>query len=503
MDKFIMAIDQGTTSTRAMLFDHESNVVGIAQKELENYYPHPGWVEQNALDIWASVVGVISEVLAKTNTSATQIAAIGITNQRETTVVWDRKTSQPIGFAIVWQSRQSDDYIQAMKKRGVEDVIKEKTGLLLDPYFSASKIRYLLDHHPDGQRKAEQNELCFGTIDSWLVWKLTGGKKHITDASNASRTMLMNLKTRTWDDELLALWNIPKCMMPEICDTSCVYGMSDSSLFGCQIPIGSVVGDQQAALFGQTCFEAGSVKNTYGTGCFLLMNTKDKIIHSNHGLVTCVGWSINGECDYVLEGSVFIAGAAIQWLRDGLKIIESAPDSERRATSIDTCDGVYVVPAFTGLGAPYWKPQAKGAVFGITRGTTQEHIIRATIESLAYQTYDVIEAMKKDANMELTTLQVDGGASRNNFLLQFQSDILNCEISRSLVSETTALGAAYLAGLAVGYWKDKKEIKEHYLIGAKFTSKMDEALRKQHLDGWNRSIQAVINYEESSVNAKQ
>ncbi|MEG0409504.1 MAG: glycerol kinase GlpK [Erysipelotrichaceae bacterium] len=495
MNKFILAIDQGTTSTRAMLFDHESNVVGIAQKELENYYPHPGWVEQNALDIWASVVGVISEVLAKSNIKANQIASIGITNQRETTVVWNRKTSQPIGFAIVWQSRQSDDYIQVMKQRGVEDLIKEKTGLLLDPYFSASKIRFLLDHH-DAQKSAEANELCFGTIDSWLVWKLTGGKKHITDASNASRTMLMNLKSRAWDDELLSLWNIPKCMMPEICDTSCVYGMCDSSLFGSEIAIGAVVGDQQAALFGQTCFEAGSVKNTYGTGCFLLMNTKDKMIHSKHGLVTCVGWSINGKCDYVLEGSVFIAGAAIQWLRDGLKIIESAPDSERRATSIDTCDGVYVVPAFTGLGAPYWKPQAKGAMFGITRGTTQEHIIRATIESLAYQTYDVIEAMKKDANMNLTTLQVDGGASRNNFLLQFQSDILNCSISRSLVSETTALGAAYLAGLAVGYWKNMDEIKANYVIGAKFTPKMDEKERINHLKGWERCIKSLINFEE-------
>lgn len=495
MDKYILAIDQGTTSTRAILFDHDSNVLGIAQRELENYYPHPGWVEQNANDIWASTAGVIFEVLAKCGVKAQQIASIGITNQRETTLIWDKKTGQPIAFAIVWQSRQSDSYVQKLKDEGKEAWIRNKTGLLLDPYFSASKIRFLLDHVKGAQERAENGELCFGTIDTWLVWKLTAGKVHITDVSNASRTMLMNLETLNWDEELLQLWNIPKAMLPEICETSRIYGTCDPGLFGVEIPIGAVVGDQQAALFGQTCFEAGSVKNTYGTGCFLLMNTKDKIIHSKHGLVTCAAWKIGNETDYVLEGSVFVAGAAIQWLRDGLKIIDNAAQSEERSLAVDDSEGVYVVPAFTGLGAPYWKPQVKGAMFGLTRGTKQEHIIRATIESLAYQTYDVIEAMKKDSQMELCTLQVDGGASRNHFLLQFQSDILNCSIQRSLISETTALGAAYLAGLAVGYWKNKEEISSHYKVGAQYQPHMDEKVREQKLAGWKKSIDTLIYHE--------
>lgn len=491
MHKYIMAIDQGTTSTRAMLFDEYSNVVGIAQKELENYYPKPGWVEQSALDIWGSVVAVMFEVLAKTGIKDTQVMAIGITNQRETTVVWDKKTGKPIYFAIVWQSRQSDSYCEELRKQGVEESIKNKTGLQLDPYFSASKIRWILDHVEGAQQRAEQGKLLFGTMDTWLLWKLTEGQKHMTDVSNASRTMLMDLTTLDYDEEMLRLWNIPRCMLPEIRDTSEVYGFS-SGLFEQPIPIASLVGDQQAALFGQTCFSAGSVKNTYGTGCFLLMNTKQEIIHSKNGLVTCVGWRVRGEVDYVLEGSVFVAGAALQWLRDGLKILQDSAESEEQTRSVKSCDGVYVVPLFTGLGAPYWKAQVKGAMFGLSRGTRREHIVRATLESLAYQTNDVLEAMKEDSQLDIVSLQVDGGASRNDFLLQFQSDITMCDVVRSRVSETTALGAAYLAGLAIGYWKDKKAIQEQFQRAKCFVPTVDEDKRKERLEGWKRAIEAVM-----------
>ncbi len=493
MQKYILAIDQGTTSTRAILFDHESNIIGIAQKELDNYYPQPGWVEQNANDIWASCVGVMFEVLAKTGIKDSQVVGIGITNQRETTVVWDKETGMPIYNAIVWQSRQSNSYCEDLKKRGFEDKIKEKTGLLLDPYFSASKIRYILDHVDGAQKRAENGELLFGTMDTWLLWKMTNGKKHMSDVSNVSRTMLMNLKTLEYDDELLTLWNVPRCMLPEIRDTSEVYGYTEG-LFDHPIPIASLVGDQQAALFGQTCFEAGNVKNTYGTGCFLLMNTKDKIIHSRNGLVTCVGWRINGICDYILEGSVFVAGAAIQWLRDSLSIISKSSESEQRAMSISSCEGVYVVPSFTGLGAPYWKPKVKGGILGLTRGTTQNHIIRATVESLAYQTSDVVFAMQEDSGLKIEKMLVDGGASKNNFLLQFQSDILNTEVVRSNISETTALGAAYLAGLAVGFWKSKGEIKEQFQIARTFQPSMEETSRIQHLNGWKKAVNAIMEF---------
>lgn len=493
MKQYIMSIDQGTTSTRAILFDHDSNVVGVAQKELDNFYPQPGWVEQDAKEIWGSTVAVMFEVMAKYNMSPDQIAAIGITNQRETTIVWDKITGEPIYFAIVWQSRQSDEYCEELKLQGKESIIREKTGLLLDPYFSASKIRWILDHVDGAQERAERGELLCGTVDTWLVWNMSNRLCHITDVSNASRMMLMNLKTLKYDQELLDLWNIPACMLPEIVDTSAVYG--DCTLFQQPIPIASVVGDQQAALFGQTCFQAGDVKNTYGTGCFLLMNTKDKIIHSTHGLVTCVGWRINNEVDYVMEGSVFVAGAAIQWLRDGLKIIQSSNETQQRALLQEDSDGVYVVPAFTGLGAPYWIPQAKGAMFGLTRGTTQEHIIRATLESLAYQTLDVLEAMQEDSGMQIKSLQVDGGASRNDFLLQFQSDILNAQVRRSLISETTALGAAYLAGLAVGFWKDKEEIKRYFQYGTSFTSNMEDSIRQHKIEGWMKAVQSTINFQ--------
>ena len=493
MQNYVMAIDQGTTSTRAILFDQQSNIIGIAQKELENYYPHPGWVEQNANDIWASTVGVMFEVLAKTGIKDTQIAAIGITNQRETTVVWDKESGQPIYFAIVWQSRQSDSYCEAFKAQGLEEMIKEKTGLLLDPYFSASKIRFILDHVAGAQERAERGELLFGTMDTWLLWKLSQGAKHMSDVSNASRTMLMNLKTLDYDEELLKLWNIPRCMLPEIHDTSEVYGYT-SGLFDHPIPIAALVGDQQAALFGQTCFDAGNVKNTYGTGCFLLMNTKEKIIHSQHGLLTCVGWRIRGQTAYVLEGSVFVAGAAIQWLRDGLAIISSSSESESRAKQVNDCDGVYVVPSFTGLGAPYWKPQVKGGILGLTRGTKQEHIIRATIESLAYQTSDVVFAMQEDSGLAIKKMQVDGGASRNDFLLQFQSDILNTQVIRSTNSETTALGAAYLAGLAVGVWKHQDDIRKQFQVASIFEPMMEEENRIAHLNGWKRAIHAIMEF---------
>ena len=490
METYIMAIDQGTTSTRAILFDKKTQVIGIAQKELDNFYPQPGWVEQDANDIWASVVGVMFEVLAKTGVKAKQIAAIGMTNQRETTVVWDKATGKPIYNAIVWQSRQSDRYTQQLKEEGKEPWIKQKTGLLLDPYFSASKIRFILDE-TDSQQRAEEGELLFGTIDTWLLYRLTEGKQHMSDVSNASRTLLMNLETLDYDEELLALWNIPRCMLPTIVDTSRIYGYCEG-LFDTQIPICSIVGDQQAALFGQTCFTAGDVKNTYGTGCFLLMNTEDQIIHSKNGLVTSVGWRINGKVSYVLEGSVFIAGAAVQWLRDGLKIIRSANESEERAHLVVDNDGVYVVPSFTGLGAPYWKPHVKGAIYGLTRGTKQEHIIRATLESLAYQTSDVISAMKEDANLQLNELKVDGGASMNQFLLQFQSDILNIPVKPAVIQETTALGAAYLAGLAIGYWKDQNEICQLCLSGTIYQPKMEEKERADKLKQWDKAIQATI-----------
>ena len=490
MKRYILAIDQGTTSSRAILFDEMSNILAVAQKEVDTYYPHPGWVEQNANDIWASVVGVMNEVVARSGIRSEQIAAIGITNQRETSVIWEKESGQPIGFAIVWQSRQSDSYCQRLKEEGREAWIREKTGLQLDPYFSASKIRFLLDRH-GLQERAERGELCFGTIDSWLVWKMSNGKKHITDVSNASRTMLMNLETLDYDEELLALWSIPRCLLPKIVDTSGMLAVCET-VFASAIPITAVVGDQQAALFGQTCFDGGDVKNTYGTGCFLLMNTKDRIIRSKHGLVTCVGWRIQGVCDYVLEGSVFVAGAAVQWLRDGLHLITTSAESEERARLVESSDGVIVVPAFTGLGAPYWKPQVKGAMFGLTRGTRQEHIIRATLESLAYQSCDVIAAMEEDAGMKIHHLQVDGGASRNSFLMQFQSDLLNATVIRSTISETTALGAAYLAGLAIGYWKDQAAIKEQFQIARRYVPTIDPQTRERLLKGWKKAVQAAI-----------
>ena len=488
MTSYIMAIDQGTTSTRAILFDKASNIVGVAQKELENYYPHPGWVEQNANDIWASTIGVMFEVLAKTGVRDTQVAAIGITNQRETTVVWDKESGQPIYFAIVWQSRQSDTYCQKLKEQGLEGMIREKTGLLLDPYFSASKIRWILDHVEGAQARAEKGELLFGTMDTWLLWKLTKGAKHMSDVSNASRTMLMNLKTLQYDEELLKLWNIPRCMLPEIRDSSEVYGVT-SGVFDHPVPVAALIGDQQAALFGQTCFDKGDAKNTYGTGCFLLMNTGEKPVFSENGLVTTIAWGMDGKVNYALEGSVFVAGAAIQWLRDELRLIDSASDTEYLAQKVEDTNGCYVVPAFTGLGAPYWDQYARGTIVGLTRGVNKDHIIRATLESLAYQVNDVLEAMGADSGIALSALKVDGGASANNFLMQTQADISRAPVHRPKCVETTAMGAAYLAGLAVGYWKDKEDVKQNWDIDRVFQPDIEIEKQQKMLKGWKKAVQ--------------
>ena len=494
MQEYILAIDQGTTSTRAIIFDHDSHILAIAQKELTMFYPEPGWVEQNAEEIWTSVVTVIFESLAKANLKMDQIAAIGITNQRETTVIWEKDTGRPVYFALVWQSRQTSQLCDEMKERGVSERIQEKTGLVIDTYFSASKIRWILDKVDNGQERAENGELFFGTIDSWLVYKLSGHTTHITDVSNASRTLLMNIHECSWDEELCQLWNIPKKMLPEIHDTSKIYALTDASVFGKEVPIAAVVGDQQAALFGQTCFEAGSVKNTYGTGCFLLMNTGNKMQFSKHGLLTSVGWRINGEINYVLEGSVFVAGAAIQWLRDELKMIDHAEESEEFAYLVEDSGGVVVVPSFVGLGAPYWKQDVKGAIFGLTRGSSDAHIIRATLESLAYQTYDVLTAMKKDTGLEIKQLQVDGGACKNDFLMQWQANVLQAEVIRPSIIETTALGAAYLAGLAVGYWKHHDEVREKWLEDRVFTPLKTKDEMASYLEKWDKAIQAVCKF---------
>ncbi len=495
MKHYILSIDQGTTSSRVIIFDEEINIISVAQKEFPSYYPEPGWVEQNADEIYSSVVSVIYEALAKASLNLNDISAIGISNQRETTIVWDKKTGKPVYFALVWQSRQTADLCGEMKARGKEEFIQERTGLLIDSYFSSSKIRWILNKIPDGQKRAEAGELLCGTVDSWLVYRMTNGKVHVTDVSNASRTQLMNLRTLSWDPELCELWNIPMCMLPKICSNSEIYGTTAPESFGASVPIAALVGDQQASLFGQACFHKGDVKNTYGTGCFLLMNIGKEVQRSHNGLVTTVAWKVKDEVDYALEGSVFVAGAAIQWLRDGLKVIKTAPESEERAKSVKNTDGVYVVPAFVGLGAPYWDSDVKGAIFGLTRGTTENHIIRATLESLAYQTYDVLKAMESDTGVKIETLKVDGGASRNNFLMQFQSDLLQAVISRSQVSETTSLGAAFLAGLAVGVWKDTDEISQKWKNDLEFKPERDPKEIEERLSGWHKAIKAAQAYK--------
>lgn len=492
MAEYLMALDQGTTSSRAIIFDRKGDIVSVAQKEFTQYFPANGMVEQDPLEIWASEVAVMSEVKAMSQISGDNIAAIGITNQRETTIVWDKNTGEPVYRAIVWQCRRTADRIEELKAAGYGDMILEKTGLIADPYFSATKIEWILNNVPGAREKAEAGELLFGTVDTWLIYKLTGGRVHATDYTNASRTMLFNINTLKWDEELLKLFNIPASMLPEVKNSSEIYGYTDEKIFGAEVPIAGVAGDQQAALFGQCCFNEGDAKNTYGTGCFLLMNTGSRRVVSKNGLLTTIAIGINGKVQYALEGSVFVAGAAIKWLRDEMKLIEKAEDTERIAMSVPDSNGVYVVPAFTGLGAPYWDAYARGAVFGLTRGTTAAHFVRATVESLAYQSHDVIKAMEEDADMKLGTLKVDGGASNNNFLMQFQADILNATIKRPAVTETTALGAAYLAGLAVGFYKDRAELVDNQSIAREFDPKVGDKDRETLLAGWRSSVKRVL-----------
>lgn len=488
MTRYIMALDQGTTSSRCILFNHEGKIESIAQKEFKQIYPKPGWVEHDPMEIWATQIGVISEGMAKINASTSDIAAIGITNQRETTIVWDKNTGIPVYNAIVWQCRRTADLCEDLKQKGFEELIKKKTGLVLDGYFSGTKIKWILDNVPGARKKAESGDLIFGTIDTWLIWNLTKGKVHVTDYSNASRTLLYNIHNLSWDKELLEIFDIPKSMLPEVKPSSCVYGYTAEDVISGKIPISGAAGDQQCALFGQGSFEAGTVKNTYGTGCFMLMNTGDKIIQSHRGLITTIAWGLDGKVEYALEGSVFVAGAVIQWLRDEFKIIENAEESEMYALSVSDTNGVYFVPAFVGLGAPYWDPYARGTIIGITRGVKKEHIIRAALEALAYQTKDLIHIMEEESDITLKGLKVDGGASSNNFLMQFQADILNISVQRPEVIETTALGAAFLAGLSIGFWKNKDEISKILKLSKEFKPNMDELIRSELLKGWKKAV---------------
>ena len=493
--KYIMALDQGTTSSRAILFDKEGNIIATSQKEFTQIYPKPGWVEHNAMEIWGSQSGVMREVLETNSISPNEIAAIGITNQRETTIVWDKNTGKPIYNAIVWQCRRTSEICDEIEANGYKDMIKDKTGLILDAYFSGTKIKWILDNVEGAREKAENGELLFGTVDTWLIWNLTRGKVHVTDYSNASRTMLYNIKELKWDDEILELLNIPKSMLPEVKPSSCIYGNTDEQMLaGAQIPIAGCAGDQQSALFGQTCFEEGSAKNTYGTGCFMLMNTGEKPVESKNGLLTTIAWGVDGKVEYALEGSIFVGGAVIQWLRDELKILYNAKQSEFYATSVEDTNGVYVVPAFTGLGAPHWNMYARGCVMGLTRGANREHLVRASLESIAYQVKDVLHAMEEDSGLKLAGLKVDGGASANNFLMQFQSDILDTNINRPKVVETTALGAAYLAGLAVGFYSSKDDIKNSWIIDKEFKPNMEEAKRANLYKGWKRAVQRSLDW---------
>ncbi len=488
MSKYIMALDAGTTSNRCILFNKNGQVISVAQKEFTQYFPKPGWVEHDANEIWSSQLGVAVEAMAKIGATADDIAAIGITNQRETTIVWDKNTGEPVYHAIVWQCRRTSEYCDKLKKKGLTDKFREKTGLIIDAYFSGTKLKWILDNVEGVRERAEKGELLFGTVETWLIWKLTKGKVHVTDYSNASRTMLFNIKELKWDDEILAELNIPKSMLPDVKQSSEIYGYCDSAFLGGEIPIAGAAGDQQAALFGQTCFKSGEAKNTYGTGCFMLMNTGETPVFSENGLVTTIAWGLDGKVNYALEGSIFVAGAAIQWLRDELKIIESATDSEYMANKVKDTNGCYVVPAFTGLGAPHWDQYARGTIVGITRGVNKYHIVRATLESLAYQVNDVLQAMKADSKIELEALKVDGGASQNNLLMQMQSDIIDAPVKRPMCVETTAMGAAYLAGLAVGYWKNKEEVIKNWEIDRVFTPEISEEDRAKKIKGWNKAV---------------
>ena len=492
MNQYILALDQGTTSSKAIIFDKQGSIVSIAQKEFKQFFPQPGWVEHDANEIWSSQLSVATEAIVKAGLSVENIAAIGITNQRETTVVWDRITGKPIYNAIVWQDRRTASFCDELKAKSLDNIIKEKTGLVIDAYFSGTKIKWILDNVPGARDRANNGELAFGTIDTWLLWNLTKGQVHATDVSNASRTMLCNIHTLQWDSELQDILNIPVNMLPQIRSSSEVYGSTQNILTAKNIPIAGIAGDQQAALFGQMCTHPGMVKNTYGTGCFMLMNTGEKPVYSNNNLLTTVAWKVNGITHYALEGSVFIAGAVVQWLRDGLGIIHHSADVEALAYKVDNSEGVYMVPAFTGLGAPHWNPDARGTMFGITRGTTTAHIARAALESIAYQTMDVLKSMEADAGIAIKELRVDGGATANNLLMQFQSDILNTKVLRPTITETTALGAAYLAGLAVGYWKNIEEIQEQWQIDETFEPQMDEDKRATLKMGWQKAVKATI-----------
>lgn len=496
MKKYILALDQGTTSSRAIVFNREGKIVSAAQQEFEQILPQPGHVEHDPEAIWSSVVATAKEALAKADLTGDDIAAIGVTNQRETVVLWDRQTGKPVANAVVWQSRVSAAICEQLKANALEPIFREKTGLVVDPYFSGTKVRYLFDHHPGLQERAELGQVLFGTVDSFLVWRLTGGRRHVTDYSNASRTLLFNIHTLDWDDELLGILGVPRAMLPYALPSSHIYGETDPEIFGARIPVAGIAGDQQAATFGQACFEPGSAKNTYGTGCFLLLNTGEQPVVSRNNLLTTIGWGLDGKITYCLEGSVFIAGAVVQWLRDGLKLISSSAGVEQLASSVPDSDGVYVVPAFVGLGAPHWDPFARGAILGITRGTTAGHLARAAVESMAFQTRDLIEAMEKDAEIDLKMLKVDGGASINNDLMQFQADLLNATVRRPVVSETTALGAAYLAGLAVAYWHDLGDIARNWALDREFTPQMDEMERQRRCRGWRRAVQRALQWEE-------
>ena len=497
MEQYVMALDQGTTSSRCILFNHAGDICGMAQREFEQIYPHPGWVEQNPREIWSSQYSVMAQVMAENGIDAKQIKGIGITNQRETTIIWNRYTGEPVYNALVWQCRRTAEMIDALKEEGFDQVIREKTGLIADAYFSASKIAWILDHVEGAREQAEKGDLLFGTVDTWLIWNLTGGLVHVTDYTNASRTMLFDIHKLCWDEEIMAKFRIPRAMLPEVKPSSCIYGYTDEKVLVGNVPIAGAAGDQQAALFGQGCFQPGDVKNTYGTGCFLLMNTGTDPVMSGNGLLTTIAASTDpAKVEYALEGSIFVAGAANQWLRDGMRLVENTPETEKYASQVEDTDGVYIVPAFAGMGAPYWNQYARGTVVGLTRGCTREHFIRATLESIAYQAYDVIKAMEEDAGVWLNVLKVDGGASANNMLMQFQADINNTIVHRPKCIETTALGAAYLAGLATGYWKSKDEIKENWQLGRAFESEMDEEKRNQLLKGWKRAVRCAIAWAE-------
>ena len=488
MSKYVMALDAGTTSNRCIIFNEKGEMCSVAQKEFTQYFPKPGWVEHDANEIWSSQLGVAVEAMAKLGIGADDIAAIGITNQRETTIVWDKSTGEPVYNAIVWQCRRTSEYCDTLKDKGLTDKFREKTGLIIDAYFSGTKLKWILDNVDGVRERAEKGELLFGTVETWLIWKLTKGKAHVTDYSNASRTLLFNIKDLTWDKEILEELNIPESMLPEPKPSSCVYGYSDASFFGKEIPIAGAAGDQQAALFGQTCFNPGEAKNTYGTGCFMLMNTGETPVYSQNGLVTTIAWGLDGKVNYALEGSIFVAGASIQWLRDELRIIESAADSEYMAKKVKDTNGCYVVPAFTGLGAPYWDQYARGTIVGLSRGVNKYHIIRATLESIGYQVNDVLHAMKADSGIDLAALKVDGGASANDFLMQFQSDIINAPVKRPSCIETTAMGAAYLAGLAVGYWNSKEDVIKNWAVDKIFSPIMGEDERERKIKGWNKAV---------------